>query len=756
MDAPSAAPVPTCCVICSINCGLTVRTEGRRLVSIRGDRNHPKSRGYLCEKAQGLDLYQNGARLTSPLRRRPDGTFEEVDWDTAIREVAARLAAVRDAHGGRSIFYYGGGAQGNHLGGAHGRALRAALGSVYTSNALAQEKTGEFWVDGQLFGKARCHTAPDFEHAEVAVFVGKNPWQSHGFPRARVLLKEIAKDPARKLVVIDPRRSETARLADIHLQVRPGGDAWLLAAMVATLLREGLVRTDWLAEHTLGLEELTALFADVDIPAYCARAGVLQERAQAAARLIAGARGVSILEDLGIQQSLHSTLSSWLEKLLYLLVGSFGKKGGMNIHSTFASLGGGAGGRRDGSPVGGHRLIGGLVPCNVIADEILCDHPARFRAMIVESANPAYSIADTPRFVEALCALDFVVVIDVAMTETAVHADYVLPAASQYEKWETTFFNLEFPDNAIQLRRPLFEPLPGTLPEPEIHARLVRALGALDGMDLGPLHEAAQQGLDAYAMAFAMFLGTRREAMGLAPTLLYETMGPLLPEGARAVGVLWALAQQVAMTNPDGVRRAGLEGDGPALGNALFRALLDSPSGRVFASDDEGATFRRVETPDKRVRLVVPELVDELRSLSSGEPAVEETYPFILSAGERRSDTANALIREPAWQTETGSLRMTPEDAARLGLASGELARITTKRGTAVAPVEITDTLQAGHVSLPNGHGFRVDGRGPSRGAAPNDLTSSAERDPIAGTPWHKHVRARIERAEGPGGAVSA
>ncbi len=582
----------------------------------------------------------------------------------------------------------------------------------------------------------------------MAVFVGKNPWQSHGFPRARVVLKEIAKDPARKLIVIDPRRTETAQLADIHLQVRPGGDAWLLGAMVATILREGLAQTAWLGQHALGLDELTALFADVDIPAYCARAGVPLESAQATARLIAGARSVSIQEDLGIQQSPHSTLSSWLEKLLYLLSGSFGKKGGMNIHSTFASLGGGAGGRRDGSPVGGHRLIGGLVPCNVIADEILTDHPARFRAMIVESANPAYSIADTPRFVQALRALEFSVVIDVAMTETAAHADYVLPAASQYEKWETTFFNLEFPDNAIQLRRPLFSPLPGTLPEPEIHARLVRALGALDGMDLTPLHEAARQGLDAYAMAFAMFLGSRREAMGLAPTILYETMGPLLPEGAQAVGVLWALSQQVAMANPEGVRRAGFTGDGPLLGNALFRALLDSPSGRVFASDDEGATFRRVETPDKRIRLVVPELAAELRSLASSEPREEDGYPFVLSAGERRSDTANALIREPAWQKETGTLRMSPEDAARLGLTSGDLARITTKRGSAVAPVELTDTLQAGHVSLPNGHGFRVDGRGPSRGVAPNDLTSSAERDPIAGTPWHKHVRARIERAD--------
>ena len=127
----------TACILCSQNCGIDVQLEGRKLARFRGDRAHPMSQGYTCEKALRLDYYQNGKdRLTSPLRRRPDGTFEEIDWDTAIREIAARLASVRDLHGGESIFYYGGGGQGNHLGGAYARATRAALGSIYTSNAL--------------------------------------------------------------------------------------------------------------------------------------------------------------------------------------------------------------------------------------------------------------------------------------------------------------------------------------------------------------------------------------------------------------------------------------------------------------------------------------------------------------------------------------------------------------------------------------------------------------------------------------------
>ncbi|HYU15372.1 MAG TPA: molybdopterin-dependent oxidoreductase, partial [Candidatus Acidoferrum sp.] len=205
---------PTACILCECNCGLEVELGGeggRHLIRLRGDKRHPSSQGYACEKPHRLDHYQHGRdRVTSPLRRRPDGTFEEIDWDTAIREVAGRLAAVRDAHGGETIFYYGGGGQGNHLPGAYSAATRRALGSRYRSSALAQEKTGEFWVAHRMMGAV---TRADFEHCDVALFLGKNPWHSHSIPRARVTLKEISLDPARTLIVVDPRRTETAELA---------------------------------------------------------------------------------------------------------------------------------------------------------------------------------------------------------------------------------------------------------------------------------------------------------------------------------------------------------------------------------------------------------------------------------------------------------------------------------------------------------------------------------------------------------------
>ncbi len=745
----------TACILCSLNCGIEVQLDGRRLARIRGDKNHPGSEGYTCEKPARLDHYQNGRhRLDTPLRRRPDGSFEAIDWDTAIREVATAFARIRDAHGGDKILYYGGGGQGNHLPGAYASATRSALGSVYAANALSQEKTGEFWVDGQLFGRPSCHTAPDFEHAEVAVFLGKNPWQSHGFPRARAVLREIAKDPLRTLIVIDPRRTETADLADIHLQVRPGTDAFVLAALLAVLLEDDLLDHTFLLAHANGADEVIAALRETPIATYCERAGIDESMLREVAQRIGRAASVSILEDLGVQQSRHSTLNSYLEKLVYLLTGNFAKRGTSNLHTQLGKLFGSSRSERR-TPVAGHRIIGGLMPCNGVPDEILTDDPRRIRALLVESGNPAHSLADSQRMRQALEALELVVVIDVALTETGRLADYVLPASSQLEKWEATFFNLEFPKNVFHLRAPLLDPLPGTLPEAEIHSRLLQAMGAFTEADLAPLRAAAKRGRAAFAGAFFAALGTNPKLAGMAPVVLYETLGKTLPDGAAPAAVIWGLAHNCARTYPESLRRAGFDGDGLAQGEALFEAILASRSGVVFSVDEYEETWKRLDTPDGRIQLAVPELLAELRSLRDEVPAARDSaFPFVLAAGERRTSTANTIFRDPAWRKKDtdGALRICPEDAAALGIADGGRARVTTKRGSVVATVEITDTLRPGHVTLPNGLGLSYPDENGSevvRGVAPNELTASEDRDWLAGTPWHKHVAARVEAISG-------
>lgn len=749
----------TACILCECNCGVEIRLggdDGRRFERIRGDKSHPASQGYTCEKALRLDHYQNGRgqRVRSPLRRRPDGTFEAIDWDTAIREVAARLGAVRDEHGGETILYYGGGGQGNHLGGAYAGATLRALGSKFRSSALAQEKTGEFWVNGRMLGTP---VRGEVDHAEVALFVGKNPYQSHGFPRARAVLKEMANDPARAIIVIDPVRTETAELADIHLQVRPGTDAWLLSALAAVLVEEQLLDRSWLAEHATGLDDVVAALAGVDIAGHCRISGVDEGLVRAAARRIGRASSVAVAEDLGVQMSLHSTLSSYLEKLLWLLTGNFAKPGAQYAPSSLVDITSSRRARKEHeqgptSPVVGARIISGLVPCNVIPDEILTDHPARYRALIVESGNPAHSLADSKRMREAIEALDVVVVIDVFLTETARLADYVLPAPTQFEKWEATFFNFDFPRNVFHLRRPLLDAPAGhdVLPEPEIHARLVEALGAMNDDDLAPLRAAAADGRAAFAEAFFAALTAKPELGAVAPAVLYRTLGPTLPDGAASAAALWAAAHRCAQDHPAGVRRAGY-GEGLEAGERLFDAILASRSGVVITEDEHDESWRRVRTPDGRVDLAIPELLGELAALpAEASPGTDAEWPFVLSAGERRSFTANTIIRDPGWRKRDagGALRMSPADAERLGVTEGASVRVTTRRGTAVVGVEIHDRMQPGHVSLPNGLGLDhpgEDGRPVVTGVAPNELTDNAHRDPWAGTPFHKHVPARIE-----------
>jgi anaerobic selenocysteine-containing dehydrogenase len=747
---------PSACILCECNCGILVRLggdDGRRFEQIRGDRAHPASKGYTCQKALRLDHYQNGRgeRVLHPLRRRADGSFERIDWDTAIAEVATRLGAVRDAFGGETILYYGGGGQGNHLGGFYSTATLRAFGAKFRSSAIAQEKTGEVWVNGLMFGTP---VRGDFEHCEVAVFVGKNPWQSHSFPHARLTLKNIAKDPARSMIVIDPRRTETAELADFHLQVRPGRDAWLLAALAAVLVEENLTNVAWLAEHASGVSEVIAALSAVPIAEYCRISGVDEALVRAAAQRIARASSVAVFEDLGVQMNRHSTLVSYLEKLAWVLTGHLGRRGAQYAPATLVPIVRASKSELDPrtapvSPVAGARILSGLIPCNVIPEEILTDHPRRYRALIVESGNPAHSLADSRRMREAIAALDVVVAIDVFMTETARLADYVLPAVTQFEKHEATFFNFEFPNNVFHLRHPLLTPPDGPLPEPEIHARLVEAAGVFTDAELEPLRAAARRGRREFAAAFAEATKANPRLGAVTPVVLYRTLGPTLPHGAAAAAALWTAAHRCATLNPASVRRAGF-GEGFEAGERLFDAIVASPSGVVFATDDYDETWRRIQTEDGRVNVSIPPLLDELAALAAEVPPGDDpAWPFLLSAGERRSFTANTIMRDPDWRKADpdGALRVSPADAARIGLADGGRARLTTKRASVVVTVAVDEAMTTGHVSLPNGLGVdHPDGDHRIRtGVAPNELTASEDRDPWVGTPWHKSVAARLE-----------
>jgi formate dehydrogenase len=292
----------------------------------------------------------------------------------------------------------------------------------------------------------------------------------------------------------------------------------------------------------------------------------------------------------------------------------------------------------------------------------------------------------------------------------------------------------------------LLEPLDGTLPEPEIWARLTRALGVIDDAELRPLREAAEQGLVAYAQAFLTAVGTNPMFTKALPFVLYETLGPTLPDGLAGAAALWGLAQKAAMTYPDAVRRAG-----HADGNALFEAILASRSGVTFTVHEYEDDWQLVTHDDHRIALHMQEMLDDIRGLADAPAGLTTPeFPIVLSAGERRAYTANDIFRDPSWRKRDadGALRVSIEDAEALGLTDGGRARITTAAGSAEASVEISEIMLPGHASLPNGFGLDyvdTEGRAKVPGVAPNSLTSTQWRDAYAGTPWHKHVPARIE-----------
>lgn len=763
----------TACILCSRNCGLLVEIEGEtRITGVRGDPAHPVSRGYVCQKAARLAYYQEHAdRLEHPLRREPDGSFIRVSWDEALADIAARLLQIRSRYGGRAFASYGGGGQGNHLGAAYSRQLRLAMGSPFYYSALAQEKTGDFWVNGRLFGDQRCHLTEDVEHAEVVLFIGTNPFQAHGIPNARDTLRALQKDPGRLMVVVDPRRTETARMADVHLQLRPGTDAFLLAAMLAIMVRDGLHDRAFLAERCAGFDQVAAVLRGIPVEDFVRRADVPLAEVVRVAHAFAKARAACVRVDLGLQQSPHSTLNSYLEKLLFLVTGHFGQRGCNNFHTFFLPLLGHTDERdrrHEGARTARHGMhpIAGVYPPNILPGEIDNDRDDRIRALFVDSANPVLTGANTGAYERAFAKLELLVVVDVAMTETARLAHYVLPAASQFEKWECTGFNLEFPDNAFHLRHPLFPPRAEALPEPEIYTRLLEAMGEIPRAFPALQRIAAREARGTRHLLFltvlAARLATQPRLWNFAASIAYRTLGPALKTARggqngrvppAAAAPLLGLAIDLARREPAAVRRAGHRGGNPlTLGASLFQAILDRPEGTLFTRHEFADTWTFLRHPDRRIHLAIPEMLDALRIL--GEELESQTpgghHDLVLLAGERRSYNANQIYRDPAWRKNDpdGAMRMHPDDARARGLEPGSRAVCASEAGEIEVTVEIDPALRPGMVTLPHGYGMRYGGGEPI-GPEINRLTASESCDPIARTPHHKHVRVSVRPIAG-------
>ncbi len=294
-------------------------------------------------------------------------------------------------------------------------------------------------------------------------------------------------------------------------------------------------------------------------------------------------------------------------------------------------------------------------------------------------------------------------------------------------------------------------PLPGLFSEAELHCRVLEALGELPTEPIAALRAAWKEGRKSFRHKFTELAMSNPRVIALAPALLYRAIGDVLPEGLAEAAGVWLLCQSAAQTQGASLARAGFTGEPGEAGDALFDAILAAKSGVVFAIDNWDECFERLRTPNHKVQLAIPELFAELDELAKATPSLATTeFPFMLSAGERRSFTANTIIRNPDWRRKDagGALNLNPEDAKNIGVADGKRARLTTRRGSVEVLVNVSDRMQRGHLSLPNGLGLdfpAADGRRVAAGVGPNELTRSEDRDWVAGTPWHKTTPARVE-----------
>lgn len=736
----------TGCVLCAQNCGLEIEVDNNRIVKVKADKSNVKSEGYICRKGMNVAYHQHNAdRLKYPLKK-VGGTFERISWDQAIEEIAAKLKSIVGQYGPRSFAYMGGGGQGCHFEAAFGVRLMRGLGSQYMYTALAQEFSGAFWVCGRTHGGQYLHDQPDVNNTDLLLVFGWNGMQSHQIPQAPRQLLRLSKDPDKMLIVVDPRLSETAKIGDIHLHIRPGTDALLLKSMIAIILKEGWANKDYMQNHTSGFEQVRLLFEDFDVRAALKLCQLDFDRVHEIARLFA-TRKSSLRYDLGIFMGRHSGLNSYLIVILQAICGRLCVAGGNVINGHILPFG-----HTDERDPKIWRTVAtnsfpvcGSFPPNVMPEEILSDHPERLRAVLVTGVNPLRSYADTTAYEKAFRRLDLLVTAELAMTETAALSHYVLPSRSGYESWDGTFFPMTYPGVFFQMRRPIIEPEGEPLELGEIHLRLADKLGLIPPIP-DNLYAAAKNSHAAYTQALMEYAMTEPKAMKVMPFILGKTLGKAM--GSVHLAALWGLLQITSPSFQKNAARAGFT-PGPTMGEEIFQKIIDHPEGIWVGKVDQENNFAEIKTADGKINLLIPELLDELKSIEAQREqaalVLPKEFPLVLMAGRHMSMNANTLMRDPAWNEgkRPCTLAMHPDDAAELNLQDGEQVRVTTEAGSEDIELEITDSARQGHVVMP--HGFGLVYNGVKYGANVNRLTKNTNRDQF-GTPMHRFVPCRVEK----------
>ncbi len=717
------------CPLCEAHCGVAVELEGDAVRTVRGDPDDALSRGYLCPKAYGLKgLQDDPDRLRHPLIRE-GARFREATWDEALTLVATRLAAIRTEHGADAIASYIGNPN------AHDYAailympvFLRALGSRWRFSATSVDQLPKMVSSALLFGAPFAIPVADIDHTDFLLMLGANPLASNGsLMTAPDFPGRLAKLRARggKLVVVDPRRTETAAIADQHLFVKPGSDAYLLLALVHVLFAEKLVDLGPLAAFTNGVERVETIAREFSPEAVATVTGIAAARIRQLARDFAGAERAACYGRIGTCTQEFGTLASWLVDVLNVLTGNLDRPGG----ALFPRPAHAAANDRPRKPrslpyarwksrVRGLPEFAGELPVAALAEEIDSAGEARIRAMVTIAGNPALSTPNAARLAKAIESLDFMVSIDIYQNETTRMADVILPTTTPLERnnYDLVFHGFSVRNHAKWSPQAIAKPK-----------------GAMHGWEI--------------------MLEIAARMNGATPAQIDEMLfGGML---GGAVGKPGTACEHISETQA----RAQL-GDEPGPERIVDLMLRAGPHGDRFDDAAPGLSLAKLQAAEHGVDL--GPLASRLPDMLATESRAIELAPDLLIADvERLRDALAARVADASFVLigrrhlrsnnswfhnlpalakgkERCTLLVHPDDAQTLGLAAGSRARVRSRVGVVEAPVEVSDAMMRGVVSLPHGFGHGAAGArlgvaAQHAGVNSNALTDETLLDALSG-----------------------
>lgn len=738
------------CPTCEASCGLALEVDRatRQVLSIKGDERDQRSRGYVCAKSQAFHyVHEDPQRLRRPVKKVAGG-WQEVGWEEALNDIAARLGAIRGEHGKDAIAMYYGNPNGHNF---HSQ--------IYTQLFIQMLDTERFFsagsVDQQpknlgcelLYGNAWLFPIPDIDRSDFFVCMGGNPLVSQGsLMSAPDMGRRLAAIRTRggQVVVLDPRRSETALAADRHLFIRPGTDAFLLLAWVHWLFAENRVRLAHLGPFTDGVESLRALGRDFTPEATAAITGVPAAALRQLAGEFAAAKAPVLYGRTGLCTQRFGTIASWLVDVVNALNGRLDAVGGAMFprpatgHTEPPAEPQPLQRGRFQSRARGFPEYLGMLPASLMAEELECDGEDRVRAMITLAGNPVLTVPNGKRIRAALQKIEFMVALDFYVNETTACADYILPSTTQLEHSNYDFmFTTTCVRNFARYSPQVFQPEPDSREQWQIFTDIV---ARMNGMHLESLTELMRDGLIAQVLA-----------------------SPALPHGLDAAKIT-ALTGAHPHTEQllDIMLRAGPYGDRFGLNPAgidLDR-LKAAHHGIDLGPLEPQRLPAALATPGKRLDLAPQLILDDVRQRLL--PALQEVRDdrTLLLIGRRHVRDMNSWLHnlhQYARGKPRCTLLMHPQDARSRGIAEGDEALIRSRVGEFRVPVALTGDIMPGVVSLPHGFGHRYRDGGQTTaetlipGVSANDLVDDGELDLPSGTSVVNGVAVEVRAVPVPG-----